>query len=1390
MRNKLLRAFAGLILFLIPNVNFAQAPTLGTVANFVLYTTNGAVTNAGIPHLTHLTGDVGSNLAGSVSGFGNVDGVMHVFDLASGAAVGDLTSLYNQLNTAIPIFFPAPLLGGGATLVPGVYSIPSAATLNLNLILDAGGDPNAVFIFQIAGPLSTAAGSKVILANGALACNVFWKVEGLVSMAAGSTMRGNIVAHNAAINMAALDTLEGRALSINGAITTNSDMAYTPIGCGSTILLGPAAPTFVGTAPYGVLAGIGDVTSTPSTFISGDVGTNSGSTSGFDPLLVTGTIHPGPDASTAAAAADLTTVYNYLNALPIDIQLLDPANFGFDLVLTPHTYLLNALTMLNGDVYLNAQSHPNAVFVMHINGAFNTSSLSHVRLINGAKAQNVYWLINGATHIFPGSYFNGTIVGAGAITTDIGDTVNGRVMTINGAVAINGTYINTAPVAPCTASPITGTSTVCQGSTTTLSNVDTGGTWSSSNPLVATIGSSSGIVTGMTPGVDTITYTTPLACETTMIITVNASPAPILGSGTVCTGATTPLTDATAGGTWTSSNTLQATVGSASGIVTGVEVGTPTITYTLPAGCIATRSMTVNSATNAGFINGPLGVCIGTPQTYTDTVAGGVWTSSDNTIATVVGGVVTGVSSGIVTITYTVTSLCGTPFAIKTITVGTSTGAGTITGASNVCVGASTAPFTDTVAGGTWSSSNGNAIVGSASGIVTGVTAGTSTIMYTVISGCGSTTATSPVTVNPLPNAGVVSGFSNLCAGSSTPFTNGVAGGTWSSSNANATVGSASGLVTGVTAGTATIIYTVNNGFCTATATKAITVNAMPASGTISGASNVCVGSSTTLTDAITGGFWSSSNANATVGTTGTVTGVTAGTSVISYTVNNLTCSSTALHSITVNAIPSAGSINGLISNVCVGATIPFTETVAGGIWSMSNANATVGSTGNVTGVIAGLDTIIYTVSNPACSSVATKAITVNALADAGTITGPSNVCVGSAITLADAVTGGIWLSSNARATVTLTGGLVTGVTVGVDTISYTVLSALCGPATAIKVITVNTVPFAGSITGSSAVCVGSSITLANSTTGGVWSSSNIVNATIGTTGVVTGVAEGPAIIRYAVTTGCGSDVATKNITVNSLPAMPVIATQSPANVCVGAMYQNFGSATPPPAFTAYTWSAANAIVWAQGAGHQYALISFGNSGIATITLTATTIATGCKTNSNAVTVTVGTSAAETPEVVYFNDHFVCTPANEDAYQWGYDDKFTLDSTILTGEINQDYVNTNPGFATNNYWVMTTHGGCSQKTYYNVPTTVQNVNNNTTISVYPNPASTVVNVTASAIQGKMQIEVVNMVGQVVSTISTTNNNTGIDVANFTAGLYLVNCYSEGVKIANSKFIKN
>ncbi|MFZ4398922.1 MAG: ice-binding family protein [Bacteroidales bacterium] len=476
MKTRLINSLISVLLLLITNLIYAQAPPLGSAADYVVFTTVGAVGNTGI---SHITGNVGTN-NGGITGFGNVNGVMtYTSDLKSAQAAADLLIAYNQLSSTVPAFFPASLLGNGDTLNAGVYSITGATTLNAQLTLNGQGNSNAVFIFKIQGPFSTAANSKIKLINGAQACNVFWKIEGLVDMASGTTMKGTVIANNAAINLSSGCSLEGRVLSTAGAVNVSGVLAYTPSGCGSPVLLGPLAPSLVSAACYTVFSSNGPVTNVGITNITGDIGTNSGLTTGFNPLFVTGAIHPIPDGSTTAAASDLLNAYSYLNILPYDIELLYPAQFGNQLVLTPHTYLINGATTFTDTLFLDAQGSANAIFVIKIYGALSTSTYSKVKMINGTQSKNVYWLVNGAVSINDYSEFVGTIVcNNGAMNLMTGVVLDGRALTTTGAVSTSAITAIMPPGCGLTSAPVITSEpfgkTVCAGDSVYFSVAATG----------------------------------------------------------------------------------------------------------------------------------------------------------------------------------------------------------------------------------------------------------------------------------------------------------------------------------------------------------------------------------------------------------------------------------------------------------------------------------------------------------------------------------------------------------------------------------------------------------------------------------------------------------------------------------------------------------------------------------------------------------------------------------------------------------------------------------------------------------------------------------------------------------------------------------------------------
>ena len=457
------------------------------------------------------------------------------------------------------------------------------------------------------------------------------------------------------------------------------------------------------------------------------------------------------------------------------------------------------------------------------------------------------------------------------------------------------------------------------------------------------------------------------------------------GANHVCVSGATILSYVTSGGSWSSSNPSVATISSTSGIVSGISAGTVTITYTL-SGHVATTSFTVIAAPSAGVISGSSSVCVGSTITLTDGVAGGTWSSSGTGVATVgTTGIVSGVSFGTATISYTVTNSCGSVYATKIVSVGVVPVSGTVSGPGTVCAG-STITLTDTATGGTWSSVYPSIATVNTAGVVSGLSAGIDTIKYTVTNSCGTAVATKVITVNPLPNASSISGATTVCVGSTITLTDTATGGTWSSVYPSIATVNTAGVVSGVAAGIDTVNYTVTNSCGSATATKVITVNPLPNASSIAGPTTVCVGSIITLVDTATGGVWSATNSHAFVSSTGVVLGVSAGVDTIKYTVTNSCGMAVAYYEVTVNSIPDAGVLSGP-DTVCIGTTITLSGSAAGGIWSATNTNALVSGTGTVAGLVIGIDTIKYTVTTPCGTATATKVIYVS-----GCNTGVENV--------------------------------------------------------------------------------------------------------------------------------------------------------------------------------------------------------------------------------------------------------------------------------------------------------------------------------------------------------------------------------------------------------------
>ena len=926
---------------------------------------------------------------------------------------------------------------------------------------------------------------------------------------------------------------------------------------------------------------------------------------------------------------------------------------------TSNTFSTN--TLVNGDVVTvdvanvsNCGSTFNAVTIS-VN-AVPTATLSAsktticpgdmVTFTAGVAGSNYAFNINGSTmQSGAASTYNTSSLNNGDVVTVDVSNANSCVTTSSPiTISLNAVPTGTltpSPAAICAGSNVTFTATA--GFTSYIFKVN--GTTVQSG--TANTYSSTAITNGQ---IITVAATNATGCSNTfapVVMTVNALPTGTLSaaenSGTpndnsICAGATVSFT-ATSGfsnynfklnGTSvqnTSSNTY-----SNSSLLNNDIV---TVDVSSNASCTATFNqikITVIASPTGTLTASPAIICAGDNITYTATSGFTKYTFKVNGTVTQIGTAntysTTTINNGdVVTVDVANTNTCSTTFnsiaqsvnALPTGTLVAVENSGNTANDGIICTGAI---VTFTAPGGFTSYNfllNNVSVQNSATPTyATGslVNGDKMQVVITNSNNCIAFLNTVTITVNALPTIAAITGTNAVCVNGITNLADATTGGIWSSLNTSIATVNSTGVVTGVTSGTAVINYTVtNSNGCKAVASTSVTVNPVPVVAPIAGASGVCTSSTIQLTDATTGGIWSSSNSSvATVSTTGLVSGVGAGTVTITYGVTNASgCTTNVTTSITVNALPTVAAITVTAPatfNVCVNSTLALADATTGGVWASSNtAIATISATGVVTGVADGTTNITYTITNgTGCAAIATQSVAAHAI-PVVTLSGPNPLCPGVTATYTTQAGQFNYIWNITGATI-VSGGTSTSNTVtvlwgaGAKAININYSNSFGCTAATPATLTGNsgTIP---TISGPASSCLNSSVTYTTQAlkTNYIWTVTGGTVTAGGTTNVATiqwsTLGTGSVSVNWTEVTGCSAaSPTTIPVTVNALPTATISGTVA---VCQNA-------ASPNITFTGVSGAAPFTFSYTiNGGATQTVSTTAGN----TVTIAAPTTASG-----------------------------------------------------------------------------------------------------------------------------------------------------------------------------------
>jgi len=474
----------------------------------------------------------------------------------------------------------------------------------------------------------------------------------------------------------------------------------------------------------------------------------------------------------------------------------------------------------------------------------------------------------------------------------------------------------------------------------------------------------------------------PAVVSNDVLITVHPIPDPgtLSGADEVCEGSTITLTSTQAGGSWASNDSTTATVNISTGIVTGVDQGTATVVYTITQnGCSdsVSKSVVVHPLPNTSISGDPV-VCLGNQNLLTTPTDGGTWSSDNTAVATVLGGVVNGLSAGTATISYTATTTQGCTNSNNVTVTVISTDPPILTGANDLCLNQQDSLTAD-VAGGIWTSSDTTvATIDTNTGMLTSLAPGTTTLTYLITLGNCTAVNTKEVAVQDYPDPGTLSGVDSICQEGITTFFPSVFNGTWHIHDTTIAQVDSQGNISGFLPGNTEVVYVITSNIgCVDSVMRTLVVKPLPNPGLISSPDTICLNSIHTMDYTVANGSWTTSDLNTIlVSDDGTIGATNMGSATITYTVTENGCSSEVSKTIVVISTY-AGTISGA-SSIIEGDSTLFVATQEGGVWDTdNNVVISVDSNGMVTAKYRGKATVLYAVTNQCGTEIASAEIEV-----------------------------------------------------------------------------------------------------------------------------------------------------------------------------------------------------------------------------------------------------------------------------------------------------------------------------------------------------------------------------------------------------------------------------